>query len=48
MQEDAHEFMQCALDKLETCFSNLKKNDPDFEEDNIVKKVFGGSLVSKV
>lgn len=41
MQEDAHEFMQCALDKLETCFSN-------FEEDNIAKKVFGGSLVSKL
>lgn len=40
-QEDAHEFMQCALDKLETCFSN-------FEEDNTAKKVFGGSLVSKL
>lgn len=40
--------MQCALDKLERCFLNLKKNDPSFEDDNIVNKVFGGRLVSKV
>jgi len=47
-QEDAHEFMQCVLDKLDSCFLDLRKNDPKFEGDNIVKKVFGGSLVSKL
>ncbi|KEH25397.1 putative ubiquitinyl hydrolase 1 [Medicago truncatula] len=47
-QEDAHEFMQCVLDKLDSCFLELKKNDPKFEGDNIVKKVFGGSLVSRL
>jgi ubiquitin carboxyl-terminal hydrolase 36/42 len=47
-QEDAHEFMQCVLDKLDSCFLDLKKNDPKFEGDNIVKKVFGGSLVSRL
>ncbi|CAK8540369.1 unnamed protein product [Lathyrus sativus] len=47
-QEDAHEFMQCALDKLDSCFLSLKKNDPSFEGENIVNKVFGGSLVSKL
>ena len=47
-QEDAHEFMQCVLDKLDSCFLDLKKNDPNFEGDNIAKKVFGGSLVSKL
>ncbi|CAK8540370.1 unnamed protein product [Lathyrus sativus] len=47
-QEDAHEFMQCALDKLDSCFLSLKKNDPTFEGENVVNKVFGGSLVSKL
>ena len=47
-QEDAHEFMQCVLDKLDSCFLDLKKNDPKFEGDNMVKKVFGGSLVSRL
>ncbi|KEH25396.1 ubiquitin carboxyl-terminal hydrolase-like protein [Medicago truncatula] len=46
LQEDAHEFMQCVFDKLDLCFLDLKNNDPKFEGDNIVKKVFGGSLVS--
>jgi len=47
-QEDAHEFMQCALDKLERCFLDLKKTDLNFEGDNLVQKVFGGRLISKV
>ncbi|BAT99376.1 hypothetical protein LR48_Vigan07g128200 [Vigna angularis] len=47
-QEDAHEFMQCALDKLERCFLDLKKTDLNFEDDNLVQKVFGGRLISKL
>ncbi|ESW30296.1 hypothetical protein PHAVU_002G141300 [Phaseolus vulgaris] len=47
-QEDAHEFMQCALDKLERCFLDLKKTDLNFEGDNLVQKVFGGRLISKL
>ncbi|XP_057724254.1 uncharacterized protein LOC130940194 isoform X2 [Arachis stenosperma] len=38
-QCDAHEFMQCALDKLKECF-------PD-GEDNPVDKIFSGEIVSK-
>lgn len=40
--------MQLALDRLEGCFQNLKKNDMSVEDDNLVKKVFGGRLISKV
>ncbi|GFQ01475.1 ubiquitin carboxyl-terminal hydrolase 20, partial [Phtheirospermum japonicum] len=40
-QEDAHEFLQCFLDRLETCHDSS-------QSDNIVKQVFGGCLVSKV
>ena len=47
-QEDAHEFMQCALDKLERCFLDLKKSNLNFEDDNLVEKVFGGRFISKV
>ncbi|KAL2348949.1 hypothetical protein Fmac_002949 [Flemingia macrophylla] len=47
-QEDAHEFMQCALDKLERCFLDLRKNNLNFEGDNLVEKVFGGRLISKL
>ncbi|XP_027361023.1 ubiquitin carboxyl-terminal hydrolase 20-like [Abrus precatorius] len=47
-QEDAHEFMQCALDKLDRCFVDLKKNNINFEDDNLVEKVFGGRLISKL
>lgn len=47
-QEDAHEFMQCTLDKLERCFLGLKKSNLNFEDDNLVEKVFGGRFISKV
>ncbi|MED6137801.1 hypothetical protein PIB30_068421 [Stylosanthes scabra] len=47
-QEDAHEFMQCVLDKLEMCFKDLKKNIKSFEDDNLVEKVFGGRSISKL
>ncbi|GAU31425.1 hypothetical protein TSUD_221960 [Trifolium subterraneum] len=47
-QEDVHEFMSCALDELDSCFLNLKRNNPNFEDKNIVQKVFGGSLASKL
>ncbi|XP_049372498.1 ubiquitin carboxyl-terminal hydrolase 20-like [Solanum verrucosum] len=39
-QEDAHEFLQCFLNKLEICCYNLKPRN------NIVKEAFGGRLVS--
>ncbi|KAL3497801.1 hypothetical protein ACH5RR_040533 [Cinchona calisaya] len=46
-QEDAHEFLQCFLDKLESCCGYIKLNDiVHSESDNIVKQVFGGRLIS--
>ncbi|KAF3658833.1 Ubiquitin carboxyl-terminal hydrolase 21 [Capsicum annuum] len=48
-QEDAHEFLQCFLDKLERCCDDSRPRDyPALETDNIVKQVFGGRLVSKL
>ncbi|XP_015160908.1 ubiquitin carboxyl-terminal hydrolase 20-like [Solanum tuberosum] len=41
-QEDAHEFLQCFLNKLEYCCYNLEP------QDNIVKEAFGGRFVSKL
>ncbi|KAK7311621.1 hypothetical protein RJT34_09878 [Clitoria ternatea] len=38
----------CALDKLERCFLDLKKSSINFEDDNLVEKVFGGRLISKL
>ncbi|KAG4172937.1 hypothetical protein ERO13_A11G030700v2 [Gossypium hirsutum] len=46
-QEDAHEFLQCLLDRLESCCSKLK-NDLSSIDDCLVKKVFGGRLVSRL
>ncbi|CAL0314150.1 unnamed protein product [Lupinus luteus] len=47
-QEDAHEFMQSVLDKLDRCFLNLKENNKSFEDANLVEKIFGGRLISKL
>ncbi|XVF52351.1 hypothetical protein PTKIN_Ptkin05aG0011800 [Pterospermum kingtungense] len=48
-QEDAHEFLQCLLDRLESCCSDSKtKNDSSSPDDCLVKKVFGGRLVSRL
>ncbi|KAF5441925.1 hypothetical protein F2P56_037125 [Juglans regia] len=47
-QEDAHEFLQCFLDKLERCCLDLKGKDLSSQGNNLVEKVFGGRLVSKL
>ncbi|CAM8909603.1 unnamed protein product [Rhodiola kirilowii] len=47
-QEDAHEFLQCMLNKLEKypiCSEDPFSVTPS---DNLVKQVFGGSLVSRL
>ncbi|KAL9231194.1 hypothetical protein vseg_006451 [Gypsophila vaccaria] len=41
-QEDAHEFLQCLLDKLDSNWSKHESND------SLVKQVFGGRLVSQL
>ncbi|KAG8382492.1 hypothetical protein BUALT_Bualt05G0082900 [Buddleja alternifolia] len=46
-QEDAHEFLQCFLDKLESCHDSGGKDKVPLS-DNFVKQVFGGRLVSKL
>ncbi|GMJ11031.1 hypothetical protein HRI_004772300 [Hibiscus trionum] len=46
-QEDAHEFLQCMLDRLECCFSK-PGNDLSSVDDCLVKKVYGGRLVSRL
>ncbi|KAG9152745.1 hypothetical protein Leryth_018903 [Lithospermum erythrorhizon] len=48
-QEDAHEFLQCFLDRLESCCDDLKPlSSSTAEGHNFVKQVFGGRLVSKL
>lgn len=49
-QEDAHEFLQSFLDKLERCCLD-PKNEPGSilsQDMNIVDNVFGGGLMSTV
>ncbi|XP_059444666.1 ubiquitin carboxyl-terminal hydrolase 20 isoform X2 [Corylus avellana] len=49
-QEDAHEFLQCFLDKLERCCLDLNIKDKTLlpQDNNLVERVFGGRLVSKL
>ncbi|KAK9052957.1 hypothetical protein SSX86_029587 [Deinandra increscens subsp. villosa] len=49
-QEDAHEFLQCFLDRLESCLTNLKRKDDDVlsQSNNLVTQVFGGRVISKL
>lgn len=49
-QEDAHEFLRCLLDNLHKCTLDPKsKGKPSsFDEESIVKQVFGGRLKSQV
>ncbi|KAK6275149.1 hypothetical protein POUND7_004858 [Theobroma cacao] len=49
-QEDAHEFLQCLLDRLGSCCSDSKpkNNCLSSSDDCLVKKVFGGRLVSQL
>ncbi|KAG2242206.1 hypothetical protein Bca4012_014298 [Brassica carinata] len=49
-QEDAHEFLQAFLDKLERCCLD-PSIDPDSvssQDDNLVQRIFGGRLVSEL
>ncbi|KAK4746498.1 hypothetical protein SAY87_012810 [Trapa incisa] len=47
-QEDAHEFQQALLDKLERCCMDQWRSSNISPPKNIVNEVFGGSLISKV
>lgn len=49
-QEDAHEFLQSFLDKLERCCLDPKIKNGSFsnQDVNIVDHVFGGRLMSTV
>ena len=57
-QEDAHEFLQAFLDKLERCCLEDPSSDRDRDRDpddsvssqdvNLVQRIFGGRLVSEV
>ncbi|KAM2638331.1 hypothetical protein EV1_022722 [Malus domestica] len=49
-QEDAHEFLQCFLDKLERSSLDCMKKDESssMQDKNLVERVFGGRLLSKL
>ncbi|KAM7260267.1 hypothetical protein ACFE04_016008 [Oxalis oulophora] len=46
-QEDAHEFLQCFLDKLDRCCLDINREGEnlDSEDASLVQQVFGGSLL---
>ncbi|KAJ4953017.1 hypothetical protein NE237_029849 [Protea cynaroides] len=49
-QEDAHEFLQCLLDRLDTCSldHNSQNQNLSPQEDGIVKQIFGGRFRSQL
>ncbi|GMP87089.1 hypothetical protein CsSME_00039617 [Camellia sinensis var. sinensis] len=49
-QEDAHEFLQCLLDRLDSCciYSQTKDTSLPSADESLVKQVFGGRLISKL
>ncbi|XAR54808.1 Ubiquitinyl hydrolase 1 [Bertholletia excelsa] len=49
-QEDAHEFLQCLLDRLDNCGIYLETRHKSLSsvDENLVKQVFGGCLMSKL
>jgi ubiquitin carboxyl-terminal hydrolase 36/42 len=49
-QEDAHEFLRCLLDNLHKCTLDpmSKGKGSSFDEESIVKEIFGGQLKSQV
>ncbi|KAF6138631.1 hypothetical protein GIB67_032525 [Kingdonia uniflora] len=49
-QEDAHEFLQCLLDKLDSCCLDIctKEQGLSLGKDSLVKKIFGGRLKSQL
>ncbi|KAJ1280431.1 hypothetical protein BS78_04G232000 [Paspalum vaginatum] len=49
-QEDAHEFLRCLLDNLHKCTLDpmSKGNGSSFDEESMVKEIFGGQLRSQL
>lgn len=48
-QEDAHEFLQAFLDKLERCcFEDPSSDSLSSQDVNLVQRIFGGRLVSQL
>lgn len=47
-QEDAHEFLQCLLDRLDSFYLMNQDKGSHSPDDNLVKHVFGGYLISKL
>ncbi|KAL7168847.1 hypothetical protein ACSBR2_033972 [Camellia fascicularis] len=49
-QEDAHEFLQCLLDRLDSCYiySQTKDTSLPSADESLVKQIFGGRLISKL
>ncbi|MCL7023848.1 hypothetical protein MKW94_022367 [Papaver nudicaule] len=49
-QEDAHEFLQCLMDKIDTscCEMDMQVRSPLPQEDSFIKSIFGGRLKSQL